>query len=1372
MKECNIPLTIERQLKSYSECPEHIERHEVLWHEWNHNKRWLIQVQQLVLPSFPSYSRHDVSHSEAVLHNIEMILGEENIKKLSATDCFVLLHTVYIHDIGMCITYEERSQILKNGKFHEYLQRLLENGNTDMSYYASILLRECFKKEPSKSDHVNIEEQRQYILDKKLEVYYAITYLIAEFRRKEHGDISKKRLEEWIDNPDKLGVGFSTIEIPDRLFYIIANCAATHTKWNFKEVLNLNQEDSGFVLDYVHPRFIAVLLQLGDALDMDNDRFHPLTREYLGTIPKMSEIHYRKHKAIRRLRITNEKISISANCQTQDELRLIRSECDGIEDILKNATFYWSVIKPKKSNMCLPTLDKTELLLDGKQIPVELVKAQFEIPQEKAFELLKGNNIYTEEHFVFLRELIQNAVDATKIQYFRDYRRNLKRTGEEEKRTFSNPVTIGKKNDPLRYPIDIELSMKKCKGTEYEDISEEDLKNPEERLAEYECGVLVKITDYATGISKEDIEQIANVGSSYPSKEKEIKEMPTWLRPTGTFGIGLQSVFLSAKVLKATTHALTGEPYEIVFHPRHEGEAGYINVTPRNIDVNTEPFGSCFEVFVPYFKKKMHHENPETWDGTDPFEENYEKTRPIRHTRELMKQMALYIGDLVGEALFPINLTLRDCDSCDVKKKENLYDEAFRKRFSNVSLSIYFKYTEKCEKFYLENSDSNVTWAYKLGKKDEIIHEDDNGDIYRLDCDRAELCIWNQKYSAYACVGINRIWNMRRRYNMPEIEKLDEGIKIFYKGIQVTHTSFDEDANLIEYIDLKETLKKEYLKLNRKGFSQEGYEYLGEIYHDIIKTARKALNYFGTSTKEGECKYEYLEKINNKIRTLLDDEEDRKTEKTEKIILSATALVYFAMLNEQEPFCGSLGEQGQSGWNWLLDQIISMRRKMEGERFKSTLYHIPLWRKNDEENSIKRDGTRSIMEIIYSENKYAVLSERDEKKHQWVMYLIGVNDSYQEIKSKVSELKSTTEWSKRRKLIGDIDKEGQNILEKSLSKEMGTEDCGDTKDTYSEEKNVEFLKIQKEQMILKWIVSNIPTMAIFTSKDGNRRLNLLDVDISNSAYYDLNMKNLVIERIIELSNKAKRFSVPAWSGYEYICFEKMRKSIKFVIRGKMSEMSYHEMIFPFTGVQLQKIMDDCKNQIEKQEEEIKKICDSVVFQILSRVDVGESGVKLRERYWQTVERKIADSDITWDEKWVFRDITEDEYTQIIEFLKDEKYDAEKIWNEKLIPGLRKLKKLWKEYDEILEKYEYNQGREAYNKYCKNQVQYTILNEYVQKNGKMKPSLNQINTLYFLYICEIMQVLMNKNGKEKMFIEQLKGNVPENNWEEMMQFIFC
>lgn len=119
-------LTIERQLQIYEKHPDGDERAATLWHAWQQNKRWLIRLLELTLASFPSYSRHDSSHADAVLHNIERVLGEKRIALLSATDCFAILHTVYIHDIGMAILAEDRTKIVKSDDFVEMVDELAE----------------------------------------------------------------------------------------------------------------------------------------------------------------------------------------------------------------------------------------------------------------------------------------------------------------------------------------------------------------------------------------------------------------------------------------------------------------------------------------------------------------------------------------------------------------------------------------------------------------------------------------------------------------------------------------------------------------------------------------------------------------------------------------------------------------------------------------------------------------------------------------------------------------------------------------------------------------------------------------------------------------------------------------------------------------------------------------------------------------------------------------------------------------------------------------------------------------------------------------------------------------------------------------------
>ena len=182
--------------------------------------------------------------------------------------------------------------------------------------------------------------------------------------------------------------------------------------------MELPQEDNGYVFDYIHPRFVSVLLQLGDILDMDNDRFHPLAMLSMDDIPESSLEHYRKHLAIRKLHISPETIEIAADCEDQKALRLIRRECDMLAGILQQASYEWTRICPPNFGGALPTIGSVDLKLNGQKIPKELVSAQFNISQKKAFEILEGANLYKHK-FAFLREFLQNAIDATKKQYWK-----------------------------------------------------------------------------------------------------------------------------------------------------------------------------------------------------------------------------------------------------------------------------------------------------------------------------------------------------------------------------------------------------------------------------------------------------------------------------------------------------------------------------------------------------------------------------------------------------------------------------------------------------------------------------------------------------------------------------------------------------------------------------------------------------------------------------------------------------------------------------------------------------------------------------------------------------------------------------------------
>ena len=377
-------LTIEKKLKQWGNYPEY----ETLWHGWHQNKRWLTQLLELTLPSFPTYSKHDASHCQSILQNMERILGKANIQKLTATDCFMLLHVAYIHDISMALTAEDRLEIALSDKFLEMLLQIADGSDSVMQKYAKILLNKFesdidFKIKHKKMSDREKNEYLKGIMKYDTEIFTGVVLLFGEFERRQHGINSGNKLRDLIKDYNKLGSGFSVSGIPMRIFYRVADCAELHTNWNYHDILKLPFEDTGYGLDSMHPRFVAVMLQLGDALDMDNNRFHLFTKDYIGTVTEESQKHFDKHGSIRSLQISPTELLIEADCPTLDSLRLIRNECDNLEKLLEFASYHWSDICPKELLGCLPTLKPAKLLFKGKEIPSALVNAKFNISQNK-----------------------------------------------------------------------------------------------------------------------------------------------------------------------------------------------------------------------------------------------------------------------------------------------------------------------------------------------------------------------------------------------------------------------------------------------------------------------------------------------------------------------------------------------------------------------------------------------------------------------------------------------------------------------------------------------------------------------------------------------------------------------------------------------------------------------------------------------------------------------------------------------------------------------------------------------------------------------------------------------------------------------------
>ena len=63
----------------------------VLYTQWNASKDYVLNKLNTISHIFPHYSLHDISHSEAILTNIERIVGKKNYRRDILSRGFVVI---------------------------------------------------------------------------------------------------------------------------------------------------------------------------------------------------------------------------------------------------------------------------------------------------------------------------------------------------------------------------------------------------------------------------------------------------------------------------------------------------------------------------------------------------------------------------------------------------------------------------------------------------------------------------------------------------------------------------------------------------------------------------------------------------------------------------------------------------------------------------------------------------------------------------------------------------------------------------------------------------------------------------------------------------------------------------------------------------------------------------------------------------------------------------------------------------------------------------------------------------------------------------------------------------------------------------------
>lgn len=539
---------------------------------------------------FINYSFHDGSHSRSIIQAIERFLGDERICQLSATDTFMLLACAYAHDYGMAQTFNKIYRILDSAEFEDFL---LEQNK-------KLYLLE-------KEDAWAVTNLLDYIKDKTPhiplnDIYFSIMLIIQLYLRPTHW----KGVADIKNDFDGLFLGHLKKRFIHGSEGIVEICMC-HGQ-SVSELSNLSLRADGMVGDEYHPRFVATMLRFGDLLDLDNGRFPTWFVKEIAhdksVIPKLSIMHFHKHESVSHLLITPKEIEIIAHCRSSEigefnesssqitdvEREKIQKESYNVAALISDWTeqlsrechemvVCWNKITQPEFGSPPANLN-IKIFVDGREYMAENRRMQMKMSQERVMNLLEGTSIYR-DRYVGIREIIQNAVDASLLQLWKDIIQN-------------KYISYGLSKDSVMRP---EMS----KGCEASDFDLFDLLDEEKASIFGNYDILVEVIkdmlrqkvfivvkDKGIGITKEDMQYISNIGSSKEKNvrvRKLIEKMPAWLKPSGIFGIGLQSVFQLTDCVEFYTrqHNTPEQLISLYSYGKNHGKIE-IREVPENID--------------------------------------------------------------------------------------------------------------------------------------------------------------------------------------------------------------------------------------------------------------------------------------------------------------------------------------------------------------------------------------------------------------------------------------------------------------------------------------------------------------------------------------------------------------------------------------------------------------------------------------------------------------------------------------------------------------------------------------------------------------------------------------------------------------------
>jgi hypothetical protein len=220
--------------------------------------------------------------------------------------------------------------------------------------------------------------------------------------------------------------------------------------------------------------------------------------------------------------------------------------------------------------------------------------------------------------------------------------------------------------------------------------------------------VRITVKDRGIGINWKSLIDMANVGQSWNKRDnfkKELKDVPSWLKPTGGFGIGIQSCFMVTDEINIRTKTYDNND-GIKINIESGKEEGYItSEIDKNVNFNR---GSEVIVDVPQNLERNYN----IWGYANEKIKNYD---PFADENEIFLWIITeYIEKEFKNPLFEIELVYENKIEKSYKSIIQSYNMFYEKNCKSTNNYLFIFDNKNLNKSYLWDKQNSTSIEMKL----------------------------------------------------------------------------------------------------------------------------------------------------------------------------------------------------------------------------------------------------------------------------------------------------------------------------------------------------------------------------------------------------------------------------------------------------------------------------------------------------------------------------------------------------------------------------------------------------------------------------------------------------------------------------------